>query len=210
MNSTSNKYETVDYWYTYFGFPLYLEILYVYVLTPLSVISFALNTLSLLVLRKPKFLASKFFGYLKLYVLNSILLSMLLMSTFIGASNRFFNFTNSYQAFFYTSYIYIPVQSILYLYSSLLEICLVIERAVYFCRAVLKNLGIDLKNFFFGFFYSALCAAYLYFSYSNQLMTMLNWALTKYSAYTIMANLSFQRASWGESFLILFILCATC
>ena len=89
---------------------------------------------------------------------------MLLMSTFIGASNRFFNFTNSYQAFFYTSYIYIPVQSILYLYSSLLEICLVIERAVFFLPSRFKKLGNRSEKFFFCLFlFSIVCSIPLFF-----------------------------------------------
>ena len=98
-----------------------------YALTPLSLIGSVLNIAAYLVLCRKPFYASTIFKYLRLNVLNSLLLSVLLMTRFITTVYKF-DFTNSYSVSFYSNFFYAPFVSIFYLNGNLLESFITIER----------------------------------------------------------------------------------
>ena len=104
MNSAYNlTLQPLDYWLRFYGFPNYLEILYIYVQTPFSVLAFAFNLVAFFILQKNIFSVSRFFKYMRFYVLNNSITSLLLISTFMGGSHRYLTFTNSFSALFYCS-----------------------------------------------------------------------------------------------------------
>ena len=132
MNSSNLTLQPLDYWLRFYGFPNYLEILYIYIQTPFSVLAFALNLITFFILQKNIFSVSRFFKYMRFYVLNNSITSLLLISTFMGGSHRYLTFTNSFSALFYCSYFFAPIQSYLFFCSAFLEIAIVIQRALYF------------------------------------------------------------------------------
>ena len=140
MNSTNETFYSLAYWYDLFGFSYIVDILYFYVSTPISLVSFCLNITSFYVLNKKPFLKSKFFTYMRLYVLSNTFLSLLLTTTFIMGTHNIFEFTNSYECIFYGTYIFACFQSALLLFSSLLEILMIIERSLYFLPVRFKTI----------------------------------------------------------------------
>ena len=153
MNSTENENFSLDCWLKAFGSVLEVDILYVYLLTPLALLSFCFNLTSFLVLLKSSFSISSFYKYMRAYSLNSTLISLVVITTFTNRTHRIFSFTNTYPALIYGVYIKNPLESILYLYSSLLEIFLIIERLLYFFPYHYKQLKfIGFNKFLFFLF----------------------------------------------------------
>ena len=100
-----------------------------YALTPLSVISAIMNTIAYLILRKVSFQTSTIFKYLRLNVLNSLIISMILFTKFMCTPYKF-DFTNTYAAMFYLNHFYAPLLSIFYLNANFLDILIIIERII--------------------------------------------------------------------------------
>ena len=133
---------TLDYWYRYYGTTWLVDILYMFALTPLALVSFILNLASLHILLKSPFSSSIIFSYLRVYIGNSIILSVLLMTVFISNTYRIFDFTNTYGAIAYGAYIHTPATAIFYFNSTLLEILIIVERTLKFLPARFVDLGI--------------------------------------------------------------------
>ena len=128
----SNSSYNLDYWLQYYGSTWTIDSLFVFALTPISLLSFIMNILGFIVLSKNSFESATIFRYLRMYMLNSSVISLLLTTTFLFSSYRIFSFTNSYQSLFYGSYFHSPFLSIFYTFGGLLEICITIERALTF------------------------------------------------------------------------------
>ena len=136
MNSTINKtFLGLDYWYNLLGSKPIFELIYVFALTPLCFVAFLLNLLTFLIINKIKFKKSTFYSYTKFYLLNSSILSLILMTLFVSATYRIFDFTNSYGTVFYGCYIYYFLLPVFYLSSSFIEVLMVFERMLYFLPA---------------------------------------------------------------------------
>ena len=132
MNSTAQTSFTLDYWLGLVGSSKILDSLYLYVLTPISALAIILNSIALHIQHKKPFRNSTFNEYLKIYTFNSLLLSLLQTTAFTNKTYRLFSFTNTYEAMFYGCYFYTPLVSILYINISLLEICIIVRRILYF------------------------------------------------------------------------------
>ena len=158
MNSTnSTNIQSLDYWFNYYGVTFTIDIMYMYFLTPISIVSFLLNSISLYTLTSNRqFNKSILYKYLKLYILNSIIISLLLISAFTPNTYRIFEFTNTHLALAYGSYILTPVISFFYFYSTLLEICISLERSLKFYPA--KYRFKKIRNF------NSICLVMLLFS----------------------------------------------
>ena len=148
MNSSKNEtYFSLEFWFEVCGFPKSAETLSIYAVTPLSLISLVLNLLSYKVLSKKCFLGSLFFRYMKCYILNGAVLSLVCSTIFISTTPRLFGFTNTYGALAYTLYFFTPVQPLLFLYSCFLELCIIIERLLYFLPKRFRKIqNIDFKK----------------------------------------------------------------
>ena len=136
MNFTNQtKIQSLDYWYNFYGVTILIDVIFMYLLTPVSVLAFFLNLISFYILSKNRFAKLIFYSYLKLYIINSTLISLFLTTVFTCNTYRFSSFTNSFEALAYGSYILTPVMCVLYFYSTLLEICIALERSLNFFPA---------------------------------------------------------------------------
>ena len=127
-NKTDENAYSLDDWYEMFGVTFEMDIGYVYVLVPISLCSFGLNLLAFIVLLNKKFNLSVVYSYFRLYMFNSIIISLILVTTFISNSYRIFSFTNTYESITYGIYVFTPILTVLYFYGNLLEIFIIIER----------------------------------------------------------------------------------
>ena len=153
MNSTNATYQTLNFWFEKFGFPYLLDSINFYTLTPLSIISSCLNIITYRVLNKATFLNSKFYGYMKINVLNGVFLSLILITSFISSTRNNFEFTNSYASSFYALYVYGFLLSTFLIIGSGLEFLLLIERSLYFSPTSFKKIKtiIESKKFVYIF-----------------------------------------------------------
>jgi len=103
MNQT---YLSVDNWFNLFGQTRIYDYLYMYLQLPICFVAFLLNLITFLVIQKKEFLKSPIYKYMRRYVLNSTLLSLVIMTAFIPGTKRIFQFTNSYGSYFYGCYFY--------------------------------------------------------------------------------------------------------
>ena len=140
MNSSNQTTQNLEYWYRGFGSTPATDNLYVYLLTPLSALSFSLNLISFFILLQKKFQKLRFYTYLRCYVLNNAIISLILTFTFTNLTYRVFNFTNSYGTMLYGGNIQFPLLLSFYYLISLFEICILLERIKFFLPTRFKNL----------------------------------------------------------------------
>lgn len=131
INETLNGIIDAQTFLNLLGSSLVLDIFYM-LLIPLGLISFALNFISYKILQKKEFKARPFYIYMRIYALNNIAESVLIMTSFSYLTKEIFQFSNSYAAIFYGCYIHVIFTSTLYLNSNLLEICILIGRILFF------------------------------------------------------------------------------
>ena len=193
-NTQSNQTNAVDldYWFSYYGATFSIDIMYMYFLTPLSILAFILNSISFYILSKADFSLSIFYSYLKLQILNSIILSALLITAFACNTYRIFDFTNTFEALAYGAYFHTPVVSIFYFYSTLLEICIALERSLKFFPAKFRFKKINNFNnvCLLMFLFSALInipSGFVYYpslakvKVGNKILNLYYWGLTDFS-----------------------------
>lgn len=118
-----------DFWLDKFGYTLLTNSLYLYIITPISIIGMALNLLSLFILCKKKFLKNQLYTYLRVYTLNSLIINTLESLFFLRHSFDYFEISSSIVTSYFTSYIYFPMINITFLNASLLDIFLSLDRA---------------------------------------------------------------------------------
>jgi hypothetical protein len=122
-------YTSKEFWMNKFGYTLLTNSLYLYIITPISIIGMVLNLLSLYILCKKKFLKNQLYTYLRVYTLNSLMINSLESLFFLRHSFDYFEISSSIITSYFTSYIYFPLINITFLNASLLDIFLSMDRA---------------------------------------------------------------------------------
>lgn len=194
MNNTTNSSEllnfTLDYWFSYFGVTFELDVLYMYILTIFSLLSIFLNSLVFKVILKIKFNLSIIYSYFRLYIFNSLIISILLMTTFIGNTYRTFKFTNTYLALAFAIYGNTPLLSTFYFYSTLLEIIIILERTERFIAPKYRYLR--------KFNFNNICMATFLFSFVLNFPTFFNYH-PGFSDVQLNDSLTFRIYYWALS-----------
>lgn len=159
MNSTNKTFYPLDYWFSLYGYSYFGDIILAYAITPVWLASLILSIFSILVLLKAPFWGPKFFDYMRLYVANCLILSLMSLTTILAFTRRFFKVANTNEAAFYGCYVFFPAQNSLFLFSSCIEICLVVERNLYLLPARFRRIKlIGFNKFFFILFIICLLA----------------------------------------------------
>ena len=149
MNSSNETFYPLDYWLSLYGFPYISDIIYAYIITPVWFLSFILSIFSLFILFKTQFFASNFFNYMRLYVANCLVLSFMSLTSILAITRRFFSIANTYEATIFSIYVFLTSVNILILFSSCIEICLVVERILYLLPRGFKKIKlVNFKTFF--------------------------------------------------------------
>ena len=108
---------------------------------------------SIFILLKRPFFASNFFSYMRLYVANCLILSVVSLTAILATTRRFFTISNTYEAAFYSNYVYTTAENCLILFSSAIEICLFVERILYLLPSSFQRVKLlSFKKFFFILF----------------------------------------------------------
>ena len=68
---------------------------------------------------------------MRLYVANCLIISAISLTIVLTITRRFFSIANTYEASFYSIYVFLTAENILFLFSSCIEISLVVERVSY-------------------------------------------------------------------------------
>ena len=120
-----------------------------YGVTPFSCISILMNFITYIILRKKKFQSSTIFTYLRYNVINSLIISIMLLARFTGTNYSLFDPSNTYAASVTVCYFFIPFLSIFYLNGNLLDIYITIERIQHLAtKNPLKRI-VKIKHFWF-------------------------------------------------------------
>ena len=149
MNSTnssqSNFYLSKQQWFELIGSSFTMDSLILFLATPFSLAGVVLNSISYYVLSNKKFESKIIFSFLRVYCLNSLLISLFL-STYFNITYNYFDFTNSFGFRVYTTTFYIPLVAILSFFNGFLDILISLERLLDFFPSV-RNLT-SLKSCF--------------------------------------------------------------
>ena len=109
----------------------HLDSLYLFVLSPLSAISSALNLLSFAaltqIIRGIRSSDKAIYQYLRIHSLNSVLVSLVLAFSFVGFSPHYFKFALSFFARFYQCVV-VNGSTTLYFFKNVLDVLIALER----------------------------------------------------------------------------------
>lgn len=153
MNSTNASFHPLDYWFSLYGYAYITDIITAYLITPVWLVSLFFSMLSFFILLKTPFFSSSFFRYMRLYVANCLILSVVSTTTIISLTRRITSITNTYEAVFYAIYVHWFLTNSLNLFSNCIEICLVVERSLYMLPKSFNRIKlISFRKFFFILF----------------------------------------------------------
>ena len=105
-----------------------LERIYLYSVTPFGFLAVILNLVNLLTFLKFKIEPTSLIRYMKIFTLNSIMLSLMIFLFIFTHLPRHFSFSLSYPARLYRCVIMINVANMLNFYETILNILIMIER----------------------------------------------------------------------------------
>ena len=131
-NSSTEKILTIDYWLSQFAYVWPLNTIYLFVILPIGLIGFLLNLICFYILKHNDFNSARIYGYFRVITINSAMLCLAQASLFISLTHRYFQFSNTYEANYYSTVIYIPGSNVFLLYGSILDMCMSIERSSLF------------------------------------------------------------------------------
>ena len=149
MNSSNETFYPLDYWLGLYGYPYIADITIAYVITPIWLLSLIFSIISLIILCKAPFFGSNFFNYMRLYVANCSILSLISFTSILAMTHRFFSIANTYEGVFYGIYVFFTAQNSLFLFSSCIEICLVVERILFLLPTGVRRIKLTSFGKFF-------------------------------------------------------------
>ena len=130
MNKSDQNFNyTKADWINKYALPMNLDLVYLYVISVFGFCAAILNSISLFVFTRKKFLKSNIYVYIRIYIFNSLLMSLCESFVFVSTSIRYFEFSNTYSAVSYGTYFYIAVITTTYFYGRIIEIKISLERA---------------------------------------------------------------------------------
>ena len=127
MNTTNNQTVPTIYlsklqWLNVFGASFTIDSIKVYAYAPLAFLGLVLNIISFIVFNLKCFRKQPLYSYLRIFILNSILIEGLQATIFLSKTLYYFDFSNTYASLFYYSYLYKPILSTAYFYSTVLDV----------------------------------------------------------------------------------------
>ena len=141
MNKSDQNFNyTKADWINKYALPMNLDLVYLYFISLFGFCAAILNSISLFVFTRKKFLKSNIYVYIRIYIFNSLLMSLCESFVFVSTSIRYFEFSNTYSAVSYGTYFYIAVITTTYFYGRIIEIKISLERA--------SNYYTKIKKFF--------------------------------------------------------------
>ena len=153
MNSSNDTFYSLEYWFGLYGYPNIADIIVAYVITPFWLLSLVANLFSLLILLKTPFFASHFFSYMRLYVVNCVILSLIGISALFATTHNIFSISNTYEVVYFSYWATWFAANSLILFSSCIEISLVVEKILFLLPARFGRIKfIGFYKFFFFLF----------------------------------------------------------
>ena len=132
ISNSSNQseiYLTKTEWFELFGSFLAVDIIFLFITTPMSFIGFILNIVSFVILSKKTFKKSVIYSYMRIYNFNSIFISLISFFLFTTHCYTYFQFTYSNPiSSYYLSFVYVPLVNFCMSFAILMEIIISIER----------------------------------------------------------------------------------
>ena len=138
-NYFRNDNQTKLYWLEKYGNYWFIDVLYIALLCPLSVVALFLNILCFKIFNSKSFSAKNLYKYFKVYSIASVVICTIFSLNFLIRATTILEFTNSYVVRFIGMRIVFPVFAIIYFYLSILDIVISLERISHFL-IILKSL----------------------------------------------------------------------
>ena len=195
FNNSLNETEiflSKSQWLERFGSTLTLDVLYTYVLTPISFFGCLTNLLSFYILLKPIFFETPIYSFFRVYALNSAIICLLLSTYFIIPTYTLFNFTNTMEALTYGAYFYVPLYSTIYFCNSFLDVIISMERLSLFVSFFKRISAYSWKSMCSILFVTCLAINFPYFFFykpqvynvkldTNETFSIYSWDLTDFA-----------------------------
>jgi hypothetical protein len=142
-SNSSNYFYTLDAVLTKYGSNFYLDLFNLVPFTLVSTIGFVLNTLSFVIFLDQEFKGIHLYSFLRVYSINNMIMCFLNIFNFMYSSIRILPWSNSYWTQIYSNYIYIPITNLNYLFGSLLDIVILLNRISYFNVFVKRHIKLS-------------------------------------------------------------------
>jgi hypothetical protein len=127
-NASFTHYSSLDYIFNSIGYTRLCDMLYMYLMTSVSIVGFILNILSLIILTDKDLPSIDLYKFLRVYVLNGVIVNFVYIFEFLSTSFRHISFAYSYPAQVYYNHILLPIVTTGYCYASILDIAITLDR----------------------------------------------------------------------------------
>jgi hypothetical protein len=131
---------TLDKLYELLGSYYLMDFFHMFILGPITLIGFILNTISVSILLNRSFFRTRFYEYLCVVCLKSAIRNLFTVFLMFFLSRRYFAFASAYWASLVLGYLITPVLTTLFLFGSLVDIWITLEKLARFKRIYNKLL----------------------------------------------------------------------
>lgn len=209
-NSSTNSTEfflTIEQYYQLIDYNTIIQTLTIYSLTIINGLGILLNILSFFILKNDRFKSTPIFGYLKIYSLNSSIISLLILINVLTSTYNYFDISYKYEANFFNCYVLNALLTTAHIYSAVLDIYISLDRLFNFFTSLNKFKKLSYKTVCFILFIVCLvinCPIFLMF---EPTMLPVNLDGKTITIIYIFGTSKFGKSEIGEilSFLIYFI-----
>ena len=120
------------------GSSIELDSTYLFLISPIAVIGFLLNIISLVGLFKIRVRGTVLYNYLRIYTINSVILNIIAVGSICTYAPRYFDGSITYFSRVYRCIIFNYVSTTFYFFGNVMDILIVLERIAIFNKKVKK------------------------------------------------------------------------
>ena len=152
MNNTTHNNTTIDnfaydleFWLPQFASTWALDSIFLFAITPLALSGVVLNIATLVILCHKKFQQNKIHHYFRCIALNSAVMNLAESTIFVCSTNRYFEFSNTFESNAFGLHVYLPISNSCYIFGSCLDILVSLERCSIFATNLKRLFSYKVK-----------------------------------------------------------------
>jgi hypothetical protein len=125
-DTNDTRFNSFDYWLNQVGSSHLVDTIHCFVIPLLSLVGLSLNLIGLFILADVQFKSARLYGYLRAYLLNSLLICIFGCTLFITA--RRYVYPNALVGAWYFTHVFCKTMATFYFYANVLDVLVLLDR----------------------------------------------------------------------------------
>jgi hypothetical protein len=205
-NNNTQSMLTLDNLYDLLGSYYFMDFFHMFIVAPINLIGIITNIACLLILSEKFYFQSTFYKYLCIVCLKSAIRNLFTVFLMFFLSRRYFAFASAYWASLVLGYLITPVLTTLFLFGSLVDIWITLEKLARFKRIYNKLLIFSpFKTSILLLLFSILINCPTYFKLASVEITVLDTYKNVTRAVYFVKFTSFSKSWLGKNLIIMIV-----